>query len=158
MAAKELFGSSANCVPYKCISDVFMACEKGWTDYGVVPIENSSIGVVHETLDRFTDTNLIICSEITLSIHHSLMANCALEEIKRVYSKPEALLQCRGWLKENLPLGRTARGGFDKRGARRASEEPNSAAIASELAARLYNVKILVRGVEDIKDNITRFW
>jgi chorismate mutase/prephenate dehydratase len=158
MAAKELFGSSANCVPYKCISDVFMACEKGWTDYGVVPIENSSIGVVHETLDRFTDTNLIICSEITLSIHHSLMANCALEEIKRVYSKPEALLQCRGWLKENLPSVELREEDSTSEGARRASEEPNSAAIASELAARLYNVKILVRGVEDIKDNITRFW
>ena len=74
MAAKQLFGTSAECVPYKAIEDIFMACEKQWTNFGVVPIENSAGGVVHGTLDRFIDSNLIICSEITLSIHHSLMA------------------------------------------------------------------------------------
>ncbi len=129
MAAKEIFGSSAMCAPYKTIDDVFMACEKGWANYGVVPIENSSIGVVHETLDRFTDTNLIICSEITLSIHHALMANCPLEKIKGVYSRPEALLQCRAWLKQNLPGVELFEVDSTSEGAKLASENENCAAI-----------------------------
>jgi chorismate mutase / prephenate dehydratase len=158
MAVKELFGSSADCAPYKSIDDVFMACEKGWVDYGVVPIENSSAGVVHQTLDLFTDTNLIISSEITLSIHHALMANCSLDKIKRVYSHPQPFLQCRAWLKENLPGVELREVDSTSEGAKSAARYKNCAAIASEMAAKLYDLKILVRGIEDIKDNVTRFW
>lgn len=158
MAAEEVFGSSCICAPYKTIDDVFMACEKDWVNYGVVPIENSSIGVVHETLDRFTDTNLIISSEITLSIHHALLANCSMEKIERVYSRPEALLQCRSWLKQNLPGAELREVDSTSEGAKIASTKENCAAIASELAAKIFSLDILVRGVEDIKDNITRFW
>ncbi|NQU44068.1 prephenate dehydratase [bacterium] len=158
MAAKEMFGTSAECIPYKSIDDVFMACEKGWTDYGVVPIENSTGGVVHDTLDRFVDTNLIICSEITLSIHHVLMANCSLEKIQRVYSHPQPFLQCRAWLKQNLPGVELHETDSTSEGAKLATRSNNAAAIGSELAAKLYDLDILVRGIEDMKDNITRFW
>jgi len=158
MAAKQIFGSSVECVPYKVVDDVFMACEKGWTDYGVVPIENSAGGVVHSTLDRFVDTNLILCSEITLSIHHALMANCPLEQIKRVYSHAQAFLQCRAWLKENLPGVDLRETDSTSEGARMAGRYKHSAAIANEFAAKLFDLKVLVRGIEDVKDNITRFW
>jgi len=158
MAAKEVFGSSAECIPYKSTDDVFMACEKGWTSYGVVPIENSAAGVVHDTLDRFVDTNLIICSEITLSIHLALMANCRLEKIVRVHSHPQPFLQCRAWLKQNLPGVELHEVDSTSEGAKLATEQKNSAAIAGELAAKIYDLKILVRGIEDLKDNVTRFW
>jgi len=158
MAAREVFGSSAECAPYKSTDDVFTACEKGWTAYGVVPIENSASGALNDTLDRFVDTNLIICSEITLSIHHVLMANCALEKILRVYSKTEPFLQCRAWLKENLPGVELREVGSTSEGAKLAAEHDNAAAIASELAAKIYDLKVLVRGIEDLKDNVTRFW
>lgn len=158
MAARQMFGTSAECAPYKAIDDVFTACEKGWTHYGVVPIENSAGGVVHDTLDRFVDTPLIICAELTLSIHHVLMANCPLEKIRKVYSHPQPFLQCRAWLKENLPGVDLVETDSTSEGARLAAEEETAAAIASELAAKLYNLKPLVRGIEDVKDNITRFW
>ncbi|MBN1866640.1 prephenate dehydratase [Candidatus Sumerlaeota bacterium] len=158
VAAMELFGTSGECIPYKTVDDVFMACEKEWTHYGVVPIENSAGGVVHRTLDRFVDTNLIICGEITLSIHQVLMANCPLPEVKRVYSHAQAFLQCRSWLKENLPSVDLREVDSTSEGAKMAARYKHCAAIANEMAARLYDLKVLVRGVEDIKDNFTRFW
>ncbi len=158
MASSELFGNSAQHVPYKTIDDVFMACEKDWTHYGVVPVENSAGGMVHSTLDRFINSELTISSEVTMSIHNALMANCPMEKIERVYSHPQPLLQCRGWLKENLPGVELREVDSTSEGAKLASTQDNSAAIASELAARLYDLKILVRGIEDVKDNITRFW
>jgi chorismate mutase/prephenate dehydratase len=158
MAAKSLFGTSADCVPYKAVEDIFMACEKGWTDFGVVPIENSAGGVVHTTLDRFIDSSLIICSEITLSIHQALMANCPLEKVKRVYSHPQAFLQCRAWLKENLPGVDLRETDSTSEGAKIATRYKNCAAIANEMAAKIYGLDVLVRGIEDVKDNITRFW
>jgi len=158
MATKELFGSSVEFVPYKNTDDIFMACEKGWIGYGVVPIENSAVGVVHTTLDRFLDTNMIICSEITLSIHHALMANCPLNQIKRVYSHAQAFLQCRAWLKENLPGVDLREVDSTSEGAKMAARYKHSGAIASEMAAKMFNLRILVRGIEDLKENATRFW
>lgn len=159
MAAKELFGSTPRYMPYKTIEDVFEATEKSWAKYGVVPIENSAGGVVHVTLDRFIDSNLIITAETTLSIHHVLMANCEMEQIKRVYSHPQPFLQCRAWLKENLPgVELQEVEGSTVEGAKLAAQHKNCAAIASELAAKMYNLNVLVKGIEDLKDNITRFW
>ena len=158
MASKRLFGTSAECVPYKTIDDVFTACEKGWVDYGVVPIENSSGGVVHHTLDRFVDTDLIICSEITLSIHQSLLSNCKIEEIKRVYSHAQSFLQCRAWLKQNLPGVDLRECDSNSEAAKTSARYKHTAAIAHELAGKIYGLNVLVRGIEDFKGNVTRFW
>jgi len=158
MAAHEVFGASARCAPYKSVDDVFVACEKGWTDYGVVPIENSAGGVVHGTLDRFIDSELRISAEVTLAIHHALIANCDLNEVTDIYSHPQPFVQCREWLKANLPDVRMHEADSTSEGARIAARTPGAAAISSELAARIYGLDILVRGIEDVKDNITRFW
>lgn len=158
MAAQDLFGAAAHCAPYKTVDDVFVACEKGWTDFGVVPVENSAGGVVHATLDRFIDSDLLICAEATLAIHHALIAACGLADIRRIYSHPQPFVQCREWLKENLPQAELCEVDSTSEGARLAARTPSSAAIASEMAARLAGLQVLVRGIEDVKDNITRFW
>ncbi len=158
MAALEYFGSSVDCKPFRTIEDVFAACEKGAIDFGVVPIENSSAGVVHQTLDQFADSRLLISGEVTLAIHHVLMSTCELDAIKRIYSHYQPVLQCRGWLKEHLPNVEMIETDSTSEAARRAAKETNAAAIASELAARVHGLKILERGIEDVSDNITRFW
>lgn len=158
IAAKEMFGSSADYIPYKSVEDVFTACEKGWTNYGVVPIETAAGGVIHNNLDRFMQSNLIICSETALSIHHSLMANCPLEKIQHLYSHEESFMQCRAWLKQNLPGVKLHEVSSNGEGAKLAAQKEFSGAIASELAAKVYGLKILVRGIQDLKDNVTRFW
>ena len=158
MATHEFFGASAQAAPYKSVDDVFVACEKGWTDFGVVPIENSAGGVVHGTLDRFIDSELMISGEVTLAIHHMLLANCELSAVTDVYSHPQPFVQCREWLKDNLPSVNHHEVDSTSEGARLASHTPNAAAISSEPAGQMYGVNILVRGIEDVKDNITRFW
>jgi chorismate mutase / prephenate dehydratase len=158
MAALEYFGSSVDCKPFRTIEDVFGACEKGAIDFGVVPIENSSAGVVHQTLDQFADSQLLISGEVTLAIHHVLMATCDLRAVDRVYSHYQPVLQCRAWLKEHLPSVEMIETDSTSEAARRAAQETNAAAIASELAARVHGLKVLERGIEDVSDNITRFW
>ena len=156
-AARLRFGGSVRYADCETISDVFYAVEKKRADYGVVPIENSTDGAVTHTLDQFTDTPLKICAEIYLPISHSLMANIPRGQVRRIYSKPEVFGQCRHWLHENMagvslvPVSSTARG------AEMASREPESAALASALAAELYGLNILDRDVQDLGGNTTRF-
>jgi chorismate mutase/prephenate dehydratase len=102
-AAKQHFGSSVEYFPHPGIADVFRAVESGKVDYGVIPVENSTEGVVNHTLDLLLDSSVKICAEINLPIHHSLLSNHPLSEIKKVYSHPQSLAQCRNWLMENLP-------------------------------------------------------
>ncbi len=157
LAALTKFGSSLKYLPCDTISDVFDSVERGNADYGVLPIENSTEGAVRHTLDMFIDSDLKICSEIVIDIKHNLMSNSKLEDIKRVYSNPQAFAQCRLWLRTNLPKAELIDTSSTTVAAKRAAEEDRSAAIGSELAASLYNLKILASSIQDLPHNITRF-
>src|SRR3990172_3782483 len=102
-AAERRFGSAVTYLPTRSIPEIFAATEKGQADYGVVPVENSTEGVVSHTLDMFVDSELQICAEISLAISQHLLAKSDLAAIRRVYSHPQAIAQCRGWLIQNLP-------------------------------------------------------
>lgn len=156
-AARTRFGGSVQYAGCETISDVFSAVEKRSADYGVVPIENSTDGAVTHTLDQFADTPLKICAEIYLPISHSLLSAVPRERIKRIYSKPEVFGQCRRWLHENLPGVEMISASSTARAAEMASREPDSAALASSLAAELYGLNILEENVQDLGGNTTRF-
>jgi len=155
-AAQEKFGKGGEFIPKKSISDIFEEVESGRVNYGVVPIENSSEGIITHTLDMFIDSDLKISSEIILKISHNLLANTRLEDIKRVYYHPQSFAQSRIWLENNLPKVDYLEVSSTAEAARRASQE-NCAAIASELAAEIYNLHILIKGIEAGKENYTRF-
>jgi chorismate mutase/prephenate dehydratase len=157
IAAMHKFGSQVQYLDCKSISDVFIEVEKANADYGVVPIENSIEGAVNHTLDMFIDSDLKVCSEVSLEIEHNLLANCRKHQIKKVYSNPQVFGQCRIWLESNLPRVELAEVSSTTRAAEIASREKFSAAIASDLAARSYGLKILASSIEDSPHNVTRF-
>jgi len=157
MAALRVFGGAAKYVPLPSFPDVFTEVERKRIDYGVVPVESSMGGSVSDTLDRFISSNLKIVNEVLLHITQNLMGKCALNEIKRVYSKDNALLQCRNWLRANLPNVELIEISSTAEAARRAAEESGAAAIASRLAAQTYNLEILAERIEDAPHNYTRF-
>lgn len=157
LAARRKFGSSVEFVPVASIADVFIEVDKKRADYGVVPIENSTEGVITHTLDMFIESNLKICAEILLEISQCLLSKSPLKEIKRVYSHPHAFAQVRQWLKSNLPAVEYIEVSSTAEASRRASIEPSSAAIGSELAAQVYSLNIIYKGIEDRIDNYTRF-
>ncbi len=157
LASLSKFGSSVRYVPMAGINQVFQEVEQKRADYGVIPVENSIEGAVNHSLDMFMDSDLKICSEILFEISHNLMSNSNQQHIKRVYSNPQVFGQCRSWLQQNL-------GGVDlidtastTAAAQRAQKEEGSAAIASKLAATLYNLPILAEGIQDYAQNVTRF-
>ena len=156
-AAVREFGSSVDFDSFEQIGEVFVAVENGWMDFGVVPIENSTGGTVHSTLDAFIDHPCSICSEILLPIRHSLLADCSAEEVVKIYSHPQVFLQCAGWLKENLPNVKHIEVGSTAQGMLQAKQEPGAAAIGSELAVEQYGLKLLAKGIEDNQYNTTRF-
>lgn len=157
LAALKRFGSQVDYAPCDNISDVFLEVEKGNADYGVVPIENSIEGVVSHTLDMFMDSDLKICSQVILDVTHNLLANCAKDKIKRVYSNPNVFGQCRKWLQNNLALAELIEVSSTTRAAQIASKEKYSACIASALAAKVYKLKVVASGIEDAAHNITFF-
>ena len=158
LAAKRNFGSSAEYLPESTIRDVFEAVVRGNARYGVVPIENSTEGVVNYTLDMFMDSELKIASEIMLAISHNLLSKTGkTADIKKIYSYPQATAQCRGWLKANFPVIPIVEELSTAAAAKRVSKDPSAAAVASELAASVYKLKFVKRGIEDYKSNFTRF-
>ncbi len=157
-AALKKFGSSVGYLSCDSISDVFREVEKGNADYGVVPIENSSEGAVNHTLDMFVDSPLMICSEVYLSIRHSLLRKKGCKgEIKRIYSKAEVFGQCRGWIEKNYPKTGLYECASTAKAAEIVSKRGDSACIASELAAKRYKLRIIERSIEDSAINVTRF-
>lgn len=156
-AAIEEFGSSVAYQAYNSINDIFIGVDRDWVDYGIVPIENSTGGVIHTTLDNFLDTEVQICSEVYLTIHQNLLSKNPLSQIKTIYSKAEPFQQCQIWLKENLPGVQLIEVGSTGKGVELARDRNYAAAIGSELAARTYNVPVLAPNIEDMKDNTTRF-
>ncbi|MFA5199347.1 MAG: prephenate dehydratase [Candidatus Omnitrophota bacterium] len=157
LAAIKKFGSQVEYVNCNSIAEVFMEVEKGSSDYGVVPIENSIEGAVSHTLDVFVDSELKICSQIILEITHNLLANCPKNKITTVYSNPYVFGQCRIWLQKNLPNARLVDVSSTTRAAEIANKERNSAAIASLLASKIYGLKVLASDIQDSLHNITRF-
>jgi chorismate mutase/prephenate dehydratase len=157
MAAIKKFGSQVTYLPVKNISDVFIEVETGRVNYGVVPVENSTEGVVTHTLDMFIESNLKICSEVLLEVSHNLLSRAGLSKIKKVYTNQQALAQCRHWLETNLPRAELIEVSSTARAAELAGSSRNSGAIASLLAASIYHLKIINRHIEDIRGNVTRF-
>ena len=157
LAAIKRFGSQVDHLACDSISEVFLEVERGNADYGVVPIENSIEGAISYTLDMFIDSDLKICNQIILDISHNLLANCPESKIKKVYSNPSVLGQCRLWLEKNLPSAERIEVSSTTRAAQIASKEKNSACIASFLAAKLYKLEVIASDIEDSPHNITRF-
>jgi len=158
LAALRHFGSSATFMPMENIKTVFEAVESGKAEYGVVPIENSTEGVISYTLDMFIDYDLNITAEVMLEISHNLLSLSGnIKDIKKIYSHPQPTAQCRGWLERNLPNIQISESTSTAKAAELASKEPSSAAIASELAAKIYNLNFVEKSIEDNKHNYTRF-
>lgn len=159
-AVYSFFGSSAEVKPCKNLSDVFEIVEKEETHYGVVPVENSIEGSVNQTYDLFREYNLKVCGEIVLKISHCLIAHLGtqLNSIKTVCSHPQALAQCRKFLEQ---LGCTLISTFDTAGSVKMIKEGGlmkAGAIASERAAEIYGMNVLVKEIGDTQKNYTRFF
>jgi chorismate mutase/prephenate dehydratase len=156
-AARTRFGGSVEYDSCETISDVFDAVEKRLADYGVVPVENSTEGAVTFTLDRLVETNLRICAEIYLPISQCLLSKAPRDQIKRLYSHPQVLGQCRQWLQRELGGVETIPTASTARAAEMASKDENAAALASRLASEIYGLSILEADVQDVSGNTTRF-
>lgn len=157
-AAEKHFGYAINNNPLPTITDVFREVESGAANFGVVPIENSSEGIISNTLDNFIDSPLNVCGEVSLRIHHHLLGSGeSLTDIKRVYSHQQSLAQCRNWLALHLPDVEQVSVSSNAEAARRAAEEPGNAAIAGLQASELYELKSLASNIEDNPNNTTRF-
>jgi chorismate mutase/prephenate dehydratase len=157
LAAIERFGHSAQLVPVGTIAAVFEEVERGQAQYGVVPMENSTDGRVSDTLDCFSRSRVRICGELPLRIHHCLLGSGSRDAVRTVYSKPQPLSQCRNWLARHLPDADLHEVGSTAEAARRAKEDPKSAAVASAQAGVNYGLPVLVKNIEDNPDNVTRF-
>jgi chorismate mutase/prephenate dehydratase len=158
VAAMQQFGFSAQLVPQKSIPAVFDEVLRGRAHYGVVPVENSTEGVVSHTLDMFMESDLKINAEILLGISHDLLSRSGrLEEVRKVVSHPQALAQCRKWLEENLPDIPLVDVASTALAAQMAAEDETAAAVASEMAATLYGLQVLKPKIEDNPNNFTRF-
>ena len=156
-AAILKFGQSVDYESLADIRSIFEEVSKGHCDFGIVPVENSAGGGVRESLDAFIDTDVMVCAEANMAIHHCLMANCQMSEIERIYSQPEVFAQCRNWLAATFKDTETVPIASSSRAAQMAASEKGTAAIASAIAAEIYGLKLLCRDIEDISNNITRF-
>lgn len=158
LATMQQFGLSAELVPQKSIPAVFEEVEKDRALYGVVPVENSTEGVVSHTLDMFMDSELKIRAELLLEVSHYLLSKTGRQaDIKKVYSHPQPLAQCRNWLEENLPHIPVVDVASTTMAAQIVSEDYSAAAIASEYAASVYDLKVVKERIEDQVNNFTRF-
>jgi chorismate mutase/prephenate dehydratase len=158
LAARQVFGSQVEFVGFAGIAEVFAAVERGDCDHGLVPVENTSEGVVTQTLDTFVDSDLPICGETLLRISHRLLSRTGrLEDVRRVASHPQPLAQCRGWLDRNLPAAERVEVASTAAAARLAAERPDVAAVGSALAGEREGLLTVAAGIEDRRDNTTRF-
>lgn len=152
------FGHSVTALSSFTIAEVFREVEIGRAHYGIVPIENSTEGGINQTLDYLVETQLKLCGEVKLPIHHHLLSlSNRLDEITLVYSHQQSLAQCRAWLDTHLPKVERMAVKSNAEAARRAAREPGAAAIASQTAATIYELKIIEQRIEDNVSNTTRF-
>jgi len=158
-AALQAFGAGMQVEAVESFVDIFNAVENKTCDYGVAPIENSTEGAVNQTYDLLIDRNVQICGEVSLRIHHCLMSqHNNLKDIREVHAHPQALAQCRQWLNKHLPNVELVSESSNAAAANNAVEaKAGVAAIASALAAERYGLNLLVKGIEDVSNNTTRF-
>ena len=156
-AVHKHFGHAVEGVAFASMDEVFRGSESNGTQFSVVPVENSTEGVVGRSLDLLLATPLKICAEIELRVHQNLMSKAAVGAIRKVYSHPQSLGQCAGWLGRNLPGAERVAASSNSDAARLASLEEGAAAIAGEAAAERWGLAILARAIEDESSNTTRF-
>ena len=157
LAALHRFGRSVEFVPVGTIAAVFEEVNQRHCDFGLVPVENSTDGRIADTLDMFRRLPVRICGQVDMHIHHTLLAKCPRTEIREVYSKPQAISQCRNWLAKHLPMARTVEVTSTTMAAQLAAEKQGAAAIASQEAGVEYGLEILAEKIEDDPHNATRF-
>jgi len=158
MALAKQFGAAVAAQPCGSIDEVFRAAETGAAQYAVVPVENSTDGAIGRTLDLLLATPLKICAEVVLRVQQNLMAKGAsMKAIRKVYSHPQSLAQCHGWLSQHLPGVQRVPQASNAEAARMAAKEKSAAAIGPEIAAERYRLKVLARAIEDDPRNRTRF-
>jgi chorismate mutase/prephenate dehydratase len=157
LAAVAYFGQSVEWVPVASIAAVFEEVEAGNSDYGVVPVENSTDGRVADALHCLAHRRVQICGEAPLRIRHCLLGSGGRSDVRRVCSKPQALSQCRNWLSKHLPSAELVETASTSAAAAAARSDPRTAAIASEEAATPHQLKVLAKHIEDNPDNVTRF-
>lgn len=157
LAAIEKFGESVEYFPVGSIGGVFECVNRKQADLGLVPLENSTDGRIADTLDMFTKLPLKVCGEVSLRIHHNLLATCPQAEIRRVYSRPQALSQCRNWLTSNVPQAQIKEVASTTTAVQLAKQEEFAGAVASRQAASQYGLTIVASDIEDRENNITRF-
>jgi len=156
-AVRRHFGAAVEALAAPSVDEAFRRCESGAAHFTVVPVENSTEGVVGRTLDLLLATPLRICGEVELRIQQNLLCKGALKAIKKVYSHSQSLAQCNGWLGQNLPGAQRIAVASNAEAAQRAAKEKHAAAIAGEAAGARYGLKVLARGIEDAPNNTTRF-
>ncbi|OGP56509.1 MAG: chorismate mutase [Deltaproteobacteria bacterium RBG_13_52_11b] len=159
LACLHHFGNSINAQPKEGIEDVFEAVERERANYGVVPVENSTEGSVDRTLDMFIDWDVKICAEVYLRISHEFLSrNGRSDTVRKIYSHPQALGQCRHWVRKNFPHAQLIETGSTSKAAEMAAGEEDAAAIASSFAGHLYGLKVIASHIEDSLHNVTRFF
>ena len=156
-AAIKRFGSSLRYAAQKTIGDVFTEVSKNRADYGVVPVENSTEGVVTHTLDMFVDSELKIVAQIVLPIQQCLLSRIPREQIQKLYVHPQSLAQCRGWISKNLPHAEIVETSSNARSAQQAAKDKKAAAIGGALAGQQYGLTLLEKDIQDNAANATRF-
>jgi chorismate mutase/prephenate dehydratase len=157
LAARRRFGETVELVPVATISAVFEEVQRGQANFGIVPLENSTDGRIADTLEMFARLPIRICGEIPLRIHHHLLGRCPRERVVEVYSKPQALSQCRSWLAKHLMGARMVEMTSTARAAQIAAEKEGTAAIASLEAGQHYGLEVIASNIEDNQHNLTRF-
>jgi chorismate mutase/prephenate dehydratase len=157
-AALGYFGSSIAKVPCVSIDEVFRSTSAGAADFGVVPVENSTEGVIARSLDLFLTEPLFLIGETSLAVRHNLLrTQTSLQDIQAVCAHPQALAQCHGWLSNHLPAVERRPVSSNAEGARLASLDPSLAAIASERAGAEFGLHIVAPAIQDDAHNRTRF-
>jgi len=157
-AALKHFGHSVSTIPMSSIPEVFSSVESGYADYGLVPVENSTEGVISHTLDMFIDSNLKVSGEVEIRIHHHLVNQSQdVSRIKHIYSHQQSFAQCRHWLDQNLPSIERIPVSSNAEAARIASRDESAAAICGLPAVEIFDLKICFESIEDVSDNTTRF-
>ena len=156
-AVRKHFGRAVEAMPVVSVDEAFRRCESRAVQFTVVPVENSTEGVVGRTLDLLLATPLRICAEIELRVQQNLLGKSPLKNLRRVYSHSLSLAQCNGWLGQHLPNAERIPVASNAEAAQRAAKEEGSAAIAGELAAERYGLDVLARSIEDSANNTTRF-
>ncbi|MCA6084876.1 prephenate dehydratase [Candidatus Endomicrobiellum agilis] len=157
-AAIKNFGSTGCFIPVGSPTEVMMEVESGRAEFGVVPVENSNEGSVNVTLDILVETELKICGEISLKIEQCFIGKDREAKIMRVYSHPHALAQCRNWINRNYPEAELIPVSSTAEAAKKVAKEDFAGAIAGEAAAKIYDLCILKKGIQDSRENFTRFF